>query len=295
MEQPKPDALDRPDAVIRDLDEAHLEHALPLWENDPAGTPSRSRSPTCSARSPRASRRSSRSSAARSPARSRRASTARVRGCSAGRSCRNGAGSGIGARAAPRARAAAALARRARHLDARAGLRRGGRRRRAPRATSSTRASLYLEQRRLQTTSSEDRVEELGGQWLPAELWQSIGGMEREKDLIERRVILPLAEREEARRHGVVAASAVMLFGPPGTGKTTFAKAVAGTARLAVRRGVSEPARRPRRARPRRRAARALRPAALPRQRRRVHRRGRGDRVEPAARGPRRARSRTNC
>ena len=87
---------------------------------------------------------------------------------------------------------------------------------------------LYLEKRQLHTTAADERIEELGGHWPSADLWLAIGGMEREKDLIERRIILPLAEHEEATRHGVVPASSVILFGPPGTGKTTFAKAIAG-------------------------------------------------------------------
>ncbi|MEU5185371.1 GNAT family N-acetyltransferase, partial [Streptomyces longwoodensis] len=45
--------------------------------------------------------------------------------------------------------------------------------------------------------------------------------------LIERRLVLPLAHPELAAQHGVELSRAVMLFGPPGTGKSTFAHAIA--------------------------------------------------------------------
>jgi GNAT superfamily N-acetyltransferase len=68
---------------------------------------------------------------------------------------------------------------------------------------------------------------ELGGHLMPDGLWKSLAGMEHEKELIERRIVLPLVDADLAERYGVKPAHAVVLFGPPGTGKTTFAKAVA--------------------------------------------------------------------
>ncbi|MCB5166726.1 bifunctional GNAT family N-acetyltransferase/ATP-binding protein [Streptomyces bambusae] len=70
-------------------------------------------------------------------------------------------------------------------------------------------------------------LDDLGGAFLPGGLWGRVAGMEKEKDLIERRVVLPLAEPERAAQHGVRPPRAITLFGPPGTGKTTFARAIA--------------------------------------------------------------------
>ncbi len=76
-------------------------------------------------------------------------------------------------------------------------------------------------------SAQADVLADLGGHVLPARLWEDLAGMHREKDLIERRVVAPLDRPEVAARHGVEPPRAIVLFGPPGTGKTSFARAIA--------------------------------------------------------------------
>src|SRR5690348_6603897 len=70
-------------------------------------------------------------------------------------------------------------------------------------------------------------LEALGAHIISPRLWDELRGLDEAKEIIERRVILPLAEPRLAARHGVAPPRAIVLFGPPGTGKTTFAKGIA--------------------------------------------------------------------
>ncbi len=89
----------------------------------------------------------------------------------------------------------------------------------------ATGAALF--DRELTQLATPPALEAVGGRTIPVGLWDELKGMDEAKEIIERRVILPLAEPELAARHAVEQPKAIVLFGPPGTGKTTFAKGIA--------------------------------------------------------------------
>jgi transitional endoplasmic reticulum ATPase len=93
--------------------------------------------------------------------------------------------------------------------------------------TNTRPAGTVIADMRTEVAISDKPVEPEKAQKVPRISYEDIGGLKREIGLVREMIELPLRHPEIFQKLGIEPPKGVLLFGPPGTGKTMIAKAVA--------------------------------------------------------------------